>query len=255
MRVLWVRLMSDNFTNRPFSGNLQKSWDEPGKQVRYRGAHRLVEEAEEVCIRGVQRALGKKTLIASIRQAQPVRLPILGGHFDIWLVNENHRLPGREQRWSSLEAGTCRLWLLCPGCRRPCAKLYFYRLGPDTFTTSELLCRRCHELVYQSAICGGNKWYREIVRPLKWLLKEKRKLLARKQTARAAARLTQIESAICTLRQKVQPKTQRRRERLLSRVGLRQRRFYRNLALIEQQGGRGVETIGVHSGTENNQRV
>jgi hypothetical protein len=59
------------------------------KQIAYRGPHRLVEELEEVSIYAVQKAFGKKASIMAIRQARPVRLPVLGG-YDIWPTDEPH---------------------------------------------------------------------------------------------------------------------------------------------------------------------
>jgi hypothetical protein len=227
--------VSDTFSYRSFPGNLQNVWDEPASQIRYRGPHRLVEECEAVSIRDVRRAFGKKALIITIRQARSLRLPVLGGYFDVWPVDEPHRLPGRPERWSSLEDGNCRLWLVCTGCRRKVRKLYYHYFAPDSMARSDLRCRRCHALVYQSQNCGGNRWYREVVRPLKQLLKEKSKHLAKPYTHRIASRLVQIDDAIRTLRLKLRPKTQCHRGDLSSRTRSRKRRPYRNLALLEQR--------------------
>jgi hypothetical protein len=226
--------VSDKPDSRSFLGNFEKAWDEPAEQIRHRGTRRLVEECEAISIRDARQILGKEALISAIRQARPLRLPVLGGHFYVWPVDEPHRLPGKPERWSSLEVGNCRIWLVCTGCRRKVAKLYYYYLAPDSTDRSDLLCRRCHGLIYQAQNCGGNKWYREIARPLKWLLREKRKLLAKQPTPRIAAPLAQIDSAIHILRQRLQPKTQRGREGLSSGMRSRQRRPYRNLNLLEQ---------------------
>jgi len=75
----------------------------------------LVEECQTISIYAVQRAFGKKPLIAAIRQARPFPLQVTGGHFEVWLVDESHRLPGRYERWSCLEDGTARLWFICSG--------------------------------------------------------------------------------------------------------------------------------------------
>jgi hypothetical protein len=226
--------MSDNFSHRLFSGNFQSEREHPTRQIGYRGRRRLVEECQEVSVHDVRRVFGKKLMIAAVRQARPLRLPVRGAHFDIWPVDEPHRLPATPERWSSVENGTARLWLLCAGCRRKVGKLYYYYAAPDSVAPSGLLCRRCHRLVYLSANCGKNRWYREIARPVRWLLREKSKLLAKAHTLRNADRLAQIESAIQTLKQKLRPKTQRRREDLSPRLRSRQRRPYRDLCLLEQ---------------------
>lgn len=225
--------MSDKAAMRWIFGNLQSPWQEPQKLNPYPGRRRLVEECEVVSVHAVQRVFGKKGLIAAIRQARPFRLPILGGYFDIWLVDERHRLPGRRERWSALEEGTARLWLVCPRCRRPVAKLYYYSLAPGSAARSDLLCRLCHGLTYQSVNCGGNRWYREIARPVKQLLREKRKLMARQHKPRIAARLAHIEDQIRMLRQKAKPKTHRQRSKSLYTLAVGERRPYRNLELLQ----------------------
>lgn len=132
----------------------------------------------------------------------------------------------------SLEGGTARLWFICPRCRRKVAKLYYYHLAPGSAARSDLLCRRCHGLTYQSVNCGGNRWYREVARPMKRLLREKRRLLGRQHKPRAAARLAQVESEIRILREKVKP--QRRRGTQNYGLAVRERRPYRDLAWLDQ---------------------
>ena len=219
------------------SGNYMNLCDEPGKEIRRFGKHRLVEECEEVTTSAVQRAFGKKTLLAAIRRACPIRLPVLGGEFDLWLIDGPHHLPRGRKRLASLGSENCRLWLICPGCKRRVAKLYYYFFSRDSLTCSDLLCRGCHGLVYQSQNCGDNRWYRDTARPLKRLLQEKCKLLAKHQTSHVAARLAYIESDIHTLCQKVQRKTRGRNQKLERRSAFGRRRSYRDVALIVRQSG------------------
>lgn len=160
------------------------SCTELGKEIRRFGKHRLIEECEEVALRDIQRAFGKSALITAIRQARPMPLPVLGGEFDVWLIDGRHHLPGVHKRSTTLDEGLCRLWLICPGCRKRVGKLYYYFFSRDSLTQSDLLCRDCHGLVYQSQNCGGNRWYRETARPLKGLLRAKRKLLSRDPSPR-----------------------------------------------------------------------
>jgi hypothetical protein len=99
---------------------------------------------------------------------------------------------------------------------------------------SELLCRNCHGLVYQSQNCGGNRWYRETARPLKRLLKEKSVLLASCPGPRVEARLIEIDAEIRMLRHSVVRKTPRLNREFRYAPARRRRRKYRNLDLIEQ---------------------
>jgi hypothetical protein len=224
-------MMSDNFMSGLIYGN---SMIPHGNS--YPCKRRLVEECEEVSVSAIQARCGKKALITAIRQARPLRLQLPGGDADVWLIEESHRLPGPYEGWSSLEAGNARVWFVCPGCRKRVGKLHYFYFAPDSMQHSDLLCRCCHGLVYQSQNCGGNRWYRETARPLKRLLQEKCKLQAKQQTQRIATRLAEIENEICTLRQKVKLKARHRREGLSSGMRPRERRPYRNLDLLEQWG-------------------
>lgn len=226
--------VSDKVLNRPVFGNFHDRRGNSEELSPHTGKRRLVEECESVWVYAVQRAFGKKGLISAIRQVRPFRLPVPSGYFDIWLTYETHRLPGHHGRWSSLEEGTARLWLVCPGCRRKVAKLFYYYLAPGSSTLSDLLCRHCHGLTYQSVNCGGNGWYRQVARPLKRLLREKSKLLARQHKPRVATRLVEIENEIRALRQKVERKMQRGTQTLRYGLAARQRRPYQDLALLDQ---------------------
>jgi hypothetical protein len=161
--------MSDKFQERLFSGNFKDPTMDAFQSDPFPGKRRLVEECELVSVFALQRFFGKKTLLSKIRAAEPFLLPVSGGNFEVWFIFENHRLPGNQVIYASLEDGTSRIWLACPGCRRPVAKLFFYYVGPGTSGLSNLRCRRCHELTYLSANCGKNRWYREVARPLKRL--------------------------------------------------------------------------------------
>jgi hypothetical protein len=213
------------------SGNYMNLCDEPVKEIRRIGKHRLVEECEEVTIRAVQKLVGKKTLLAAIRQNRPVLMPVLGGVFELWLIDQPHRLPGRLRRQSPLAISNCRIWIQCPCCRRVVGKLYFYYLAPDSLALSDLLCRTCLGLVYRSQNCGDNRWYKEVARPLKRLLSEKRKLLSRPPNPRVMIRLTEIDGEVCTLTQKLQPKA-KRRSKVPRRPASGQRRPYRDISLL-----------------------
>jgi hypothetical protein len=205
--------------------------DEPGKEIRCTGKKRLVEECKAVTISEVGRTFGKNALRMAVRKIQSIQLPVLGGSFDLWLIDQPH--PGSLGHLSSLESGNNRLWLQCHGCRQKVGKLFYFYLASDSLMLSDLLCRTCHGLVYQSQNCGGNRWYRETARPFKRLLIERSKLLATKRTQHVANRLTGIDDEIRNLRQKLRPKTERGRARFPTRLKPRQRRPYRELALLE----------------------
>ena len=215
--------MSDTMLNRLFSGNSEKRWETSERTSLRVTRRRLVEECEAVSVHVLQRAFGKKSLITAIRQVQPLRLPVSGGCFEIWLIDEAHWLPGRSERRSSLEEGTARLWLICTGCKQKVAKLFYYVLAGSS-TLSDLLCRQCHHLTYLSVNSGGNRWYCEIARPMKRLLLEKSKLLGKRQRPSIAARLTRIEVRLAGFRQLAGRLTKRRKASI--------RRPYRDLSLL-----------------------
>jgi hypothetical protein len=210
-------------TNQSFSGNPEERWETTESVNCVPGRRRLVEECQTISIYAVQRAFGKKPLIAAIRQARPFPLQVPGGLVEVSLVYETHRLPGRYERWSSLEDGTARVWFVCSECRRKVAKLFYFAY-PGSAALSEVCCRQCHGLTYLSVNSSGNRWYREIARPLKRRLREKSRLLGRRQTSRIAVRLVQIEAEIVRLRQRAKPRTHRQKASL--------RRQYRNLELL-----------------------
>jgi hypothetical protein len=205
--------------------------DEPGKEIRQAGKRRLVEECEKVAVGAVQRAFGKRILIEAIRRARPIRLPVLGGEFDLWLIAGPHHLPHGRKRCRSLDNGLCRLWLICPGCKKTVARLFYYFFSRDSLTHSDLLCRGCHGLTYQSKNCSGNHWYEQVARPLKRLLSEKRRLLVRTPSPRNVTRLAEIDRQVSELTQKLQPKTQRQ-NKFSRRLRSGRRRPYRDLSLF-----------------------
>lgn len=222
--------MSDNLRIRNLLGNSRSG---------YPGRRRLVEECEVVRIEVVQQAFGKKKLMETVRQARPFRLPVPGGYFDVLVLDVPHRLPGSLERWSCREDGTIRLYFWCLGCRRKVSKLYYYFLGHGSSVRSELLCRRCHGLTYQSVNCGKSQWYKKKARPLKRLLKEKERLQAKKPTARIRERLAQTERVLTYLRGEPKPKTHPQHPRVpYGWPVIGQRRPYRDLSLIESAGSR-----------------
>ena len=198
-----------------------------------RRTKRLVEECFAIGIGAIQRRFGKEVLLQAIRQCEPIRIPVpYNPPFQVWLTYDTHPLVGKREKWSSLEGGTARIWFVCPGCRKQVAKLFYY-VFPGSTLASDLLCRRCNNLTYQSVNCGGNRWWQEVVPPMKRLLREKERLLGKRYSPLVQTRLIQLDGQIRILRKQVKPKTQDRKRRLSYRPESRQRRRYRDLSLLD----------------------
>jgi hypothetical protein len=110
------------------------------------------------------------------------------------------------------------------------AKLHYFAL-PNTSQLSDLLCRHCHNLTYLTTNCGGNRWFKEVARPLKRLLRE-REGLPWQPGARDRDRLAGIDAQIRALKDKLKPKSKRARSPG-SGLAMRERRPYRNISLVE----------------------
>jgi len=132
------------------------------------GRKRLMEECCPVCIRALQRCLGKQALLRALLACEPIKVPVLNHPpIDAWLSYDTHPLVKGRGRWSCIEDGSARLWFCCPQCRRQrLAKLYYYEIL-GTSEISALLCRHCHRLAYVSENCAGNAFYKHVVKPLR----------------------------------------------------------------------------------------
>jgi hypothetical protein len=217
---------------RSASGNFETEAQNALAATRFPGKRRLVEECEIVSICALRRFLGKKVILSSIRAAKSLRLDVSGGSFDLWFTYEAHWLPGKYSGYASLEDGTVRFWLVCPSCRKPVAKLFYFYLNPGFLDLSELLCRHCHQLTYQSANCGKNTWYKEKVRPLKRLLRARERISNWAGTARRDRLLRQIELKIVAFRSEYNQKRSRNHIGLNRRSGPHGRRPYRDMSLF-----------------------
>ena len=222
-----------------FSSNLRNFNTGPTRAREHISRRRLVEECETIRIEAVQRAFVKRALMDAVRQARPFPLPAHGGDFDVWIVDAHHRLPGRIERWSSREEGTARLYFWCLGCGdtpgHKVRNLYYFFLGPGSSGRSDLLCRKCHGLTYQSVNCGKSRWWRQIGKPLKRLqrhrddlnFKLQRHILAFKESnPHIEAQIRVIDRQIAALRQSIEP-----RGRVTPQAN-RARRPYRDLSFI-----------------------
>ena len=89
-------------------------------------------------------------------------------------------------------------------------------------------------MTYQSQNCGGNRWWREIAKPLKRLHRRRERLLARKPSAEIVAQVDLLDQSINLLRQHAVPKTRskRRNPDVDHSHALRVKRRYRDLSLV-----------------------
>lgn len=222
--------------NRLFYGNLpiQAGPDGHGREY-FPIPHPLVEECISISLADLRRLFGRKELLKAAEDARPVRFQIQGNAFSIYLLAEPHRLPSGHGGMSSREV--TRLWLVCMGCRRRVRKLYTYEKIPGSNILLMEFCRECHGLVYQSQNCSGNRWWREIARPLKRLLRRRERLLARKPSANVLAQLEQVDQLIWIMRQRAAPKTRSKHPNADVEPGnsLRIKRRYRDVSLLESR--------------------
>ena len=205
--------MYDNFHSRLFFGDFNRSLQSKPVLGHFQGKRPLAEEFEVVLIGAIRRCFGKKALIELIRRRAPLELPLPGGSAQVYLTWDSHHLPGRIACKSILEDRMARLWLVCPGCRRRVAKLFYMLWDAARGSRSELLCRLCNSLTYQVSNCGSNKWYRTIARPLKHLLQQKQRLLSLKPSSQRDRLLQAIESNLDSIRHRTVVKNRRHKRK------------------------------------------
>jgi hypothetical protein len=216
-----------------FSGNLDRG---PDVDMRERALlhppKRLVEECIALSTGDLKRLFGRKALLKAAEDARPVGVKLGRQSFSIYLVTEPHRLPGR--RASLSDSDLLRLWLSCFGCRRKVRKLFTYPIFPGSSRLYELLCRRCHDLAYLSENSGNRKWYRNIVKPLRRLEKERERLMRRVQSPRNLERLKELDQMAWILHQRAKPKSRPRKRPLEASDPQPRKRRYRDINLVER---------------------
>jgi hypothetical protein len=223
--------MSDNFQTRLFLGDFNRSPKPRLILGHFQGKRPLVEECEVVTIGAIRRHFGKKVLIDLIRRGAPIELPLPGGPAQVFLTWDSHHMPGPIAGKSMLENRTARLWMLCPGCRHKVAKLFYMLWDASRGTRSELLCRLCNGLTYQSMNSGGTKWYSAIARPMKCLLKQRVKFMAMAPTPRRTRELQAIDVGLERIRGVNGPGNGRRNRKHRSSSD---HRPYRDVSVIER---------------------
>ena len=177
------------------------------------GRRPLVEECEVVTIGAIRQRFGKNSLIALIRRRTPLELPLPAGSATVFLTWDSHHLPGPIARKSMLEDSSARLWLFCPRCMRRVRKLFYMLFDAARGSRSDLLCRTCNGLTYQSVNCGSNMWYHTVARPMKRLLQRKTKLLSLKPSRKRDELLQAVESNLDYLRGRSGPRNNRHKRK------------------------------------------
>ena len=190
-----------------------------GESAIFRPPRVLVEEAASVDIGALQRRLGKKFLLAAIRDARPVRCQVASTRHEVYLTYDLHRMPGGIE--------TIRLWLVCLKCRRKFRRLYLDPHWALSDGPSSLGCRKCQGLRYLSQNSWNRKWWRSTAMPLKRMMRRRQKLLRRKQSPRTERLLEEVDEAIKVLLMQEDAK-ERRRRRIPYKSG---KRTYCNLKL------------------------
>jgi hypothetical protein len=190
----------------------------------------LVEECFSVTVGDLQKKLGRKSILEAVRDAKPVQFQVNGKWHSVFLFAETHRLPGRLVRWSDPDRGDARLSLICLGCGKPKRKLYCLPDSEKGHSLSDIRCRECHDLVYQSQNCGGNLWWRKAAMPLKRLCGQRRRLLSGPKSAKSLSRLDEIDQNIWLFRRRAAAKSGSRQA--ISQAD-RQKRPYRCISLIQ----------------------
>ena len=192
----------------------------------------LVEECLAIRLADLRRIFGRKELLKAADDARPVRLDIQGNRFFVYLLAEPFWPPRQNRALSDRQLK--RLWLVCPACRRRVRTLYALPRSPEPNALFSAQCRTCHGLVYQSQNCGKNRWWRQIARPLKRLLRRRRQLLARKPSPKTEQQVALLDQSIRVLRLRAAPKTRASSHESKTRAGpaARIRRPYRDVSLI-----------------------
>ncbi|NWG14070.1 MAG: hypothetical protein HXY20_11105 [Acidobacteria bacterium] len=176
----------------------------------------------------LRRIFGRKELLKAADDARPVRLDIQGNCFFVYLLAEPFWPPWPSRALSDRQL--TRLWMVCMGCRRRVRTLYAISPLSESNALLNAQCRTCRALVYQSQNCGKNRWWRQIARPLKRLLRQRRQLLARKPSPKIAEQIDLLDQSVTRLRLRAAPKT--RKNPTKSESVRHVRRRYRDVTLI-----------------------
>ena len=182
-----------------------------------------MEECFTITIGVLQHRFGRKPLLEAAKELAPLNMPIpQNPPAQIWLTSTMQRVPKRHGKFGSMYRSAVRLWFACPKCWRRVGKL-FYWVEPQTLVASEVACRKCHNLAYQSANSKKNRWWCEVARPARQLLREKWRLLARRKPD--MARLLVIDAQLRAHRERVRSKG--------PSVATGKRRPYRDVSVLE----------------------
>jgi hypothetical protein len=221
--------MSDITEERYIWGNFnrQSHPERQGDKNIYRQTSRrpLVEEAVSIDMGELRRIYGREKLLKFANEGKPFTVQLADHSFySIYMCWEPHRLPGRTENWSDIAEGNCRLYFICPCCYRKIRILY---KNPQALLSDlpSIGCKRCLHLVYASENSCKNKWWKEIVRPLRRLYRRRKKLLTRIWTPQVAEELQRTEELIIIYTERAKLKNEKR-----SRS--EKKRQYKNVNLV-----------------------
>lgn len=218
--------MSDNRKNGLISGNLRgrsRSDTRLDKNTFLYTGRPLVEEWESVSMADIMNRFNRRELLDLAERGRAIRI-LHGRHlYEIMISAEHYQQKRSRSGWSDIS----RIWFLC-SCGRRARRLYFDP-RPSNMTPI-FACRVCHRLRYLSQNSGKTRWFHEIVKPLRRLIRRHDKLLLRKRTQQVREELQFLERQIFILTQRAKPKGRSQR---FSRV----RRPYRNMRLVAGGGG------------------
>jgi hypothetical protein len=191
--------MSDKSSLGTAWGNLSRQWspeEEPDRNISsYPSRRPLVEETLFVNMRDLQRIHEKALILKAADEGRPIPVLMEGHYFQVYLSWAPHRLPGKPERWSDISQGNCRIYFICPSCRRR-IRILFKNPRPMVSDLPPIGCKRCLRLVYASENSCKRKWWKHIVRPLRRLYRRREKLLSLNRTFRVVEELRRTEELI-----------------------------------------------------------
>ncbi len=218
--------MSDNTENSFLSGNLRgRSRGERRRDENFFAYPRrtLVEECECISMADIRSRFNRKELLGLAEGERTLRTRVGAWHYEIRLCTERHQQTYSYGRRSNV----VRIWILC-SCGRRARKLY---IDPQSLSFPGILaCRTCQRLRYLVQNSGKTKWFRNIVKPFRKLIRRQERLFTRNRSQRVRDELEFIQGQIEVLMQRAQPKCR-------NACGRGFRRRYRDARLLSGSQG------------------
>jgi hypothetical protein len=142
---------------------------EGGKDFSFYPKRFLVEECQSIHIGDVKNRLRQRDLHYFAERLKPIHIRQGEQVFEVCLCLEPMQLAWK----SGTTSEAFRFWFLCQ-CGRRVRRLFFNPRSLDA--QPGLACQKCHGLDYLSQRSGNRRWYREIVKPLRRLIRREAKL-------------------------------------------------------------------------------